>query len=177
MYYSVITVLNLLYFTCQIQSSWGTGAPGCYYFYSLTPLTHLCGDELWCGISPLLETSGERSDYSLASIKHLGFRRCGQGPSLLALLGQALTAMAQCSPSSCQAGTQPQWDTPCCPYWHLSCKSVCSVFSPLGFSSWQHPRSSLWVWGAKPLAGVFLAAVPGVQRTQCWPYSIRVTQK
>lgn len=27
---------------------------------------------------PLLETSGERSNYSLASIKHLGLRRCGQ---------------------------------------------------------------------------------------------------
>lgn len=76
---------------------------------------------------PLLETSGECSDYILASIKHLGLRRCGQGPSLLALLGQALTAMAQCSPSSCQAGTQPQWDTPCCPFWNLSCKSVCCL--------------------------------------------------
>lgn len=45
-----------------------------------------------------------------------------RSPSLLALLVQALLAVAQCSPSSCQAGTQPQWDSPCCPYWNLSCK-------------------------------------------------------
>lgn len=59
----------------------------------------------------------------------------GRSSSLLALLGQALPAVALCPPGSCQPGTQPQWDPPCCPYWNLSCRSVCSIFSPHGFSA------------------------------------------
>lgn len=47
LYYPLITVLNLLSFTCWMQSSWWRRAPGCYYFYSLTPHSMWRWDLLW----------------------------------------------------------------------------------------------------------------------------------
>lgn len=80
MHYSVITVLNLLYFTCQMQSSWGTGSTWLllFLFFNSSFCVKIRSDAAFL---PLLEISeGERSNYSLASIKHLGFTRRGQGP-------------------------------------------------------------------------------------------------
>lgn len=115
----------------------------------------------------LLEISeAEHSNYSLASVKHLGLRRRGWSSLLMALLGQALAAVAPRSRNSCQLGTHPQWDSPCCPYWNLCCKSICCVFSPNDFPSWSHQRSSLRIWGAKHSACAFLAAAL-VQKMQC----------
>lgn len=99
---------------------------------------------------PLQEISeGEHSNYSLAPVKRLGLKRRNWSSLLMALLGQALAAMALCSQNSCQLGTHPQCDPPRCPYWNLCCESICCVFSPNDFPSCSHQRFSPRIWGAK----------------------------
>lgn len=120
----------------------------------------------------LLETSGECSSYSLASIKPLVLGRCGQELFTAGIAGSDPHCYGSVSPRQLPA-RHPA------PVGHSLLSLLESVLQKyllcLILTCWQHPRSLLWVWGAKHSPGVL--AVLGGQRTQCWSYSIRVTQK
>lgn len=104
MHYSVITVLNLLYFTCQMQSSWGTGSTWLllFLFFNSSFCVKMRSDVAFL---PLLEISeGERSNYSLASIKHLGFTRRGQDLVADGIAGSGTRCYGSAFPKQLPAG-------------------------------------------------------------------------